>query len=64
MNSKKTPTQICHMTSVHPATDIRIFYKECQSLAKAGYNVSLIAPQEKNQKKIQCKTEEISPLVS
>jgi glycosyltransferase involved in cell wall biosynthesis len=61
MNSKKTPTQICHMTSVHPATDIRIFYKECQSLAKAGYNVSLIAPQEKSEKKEGVRIIGISP---
>lgn len=51
MNSKKTAIHICHMTSVHPATDVRIFKKECQSLAKAGYNVSLIAPEEKSENK-------------
>ena len=39
------------MTSVHPSTDIRIFFKECQSLSKAGYNVSLIAPEEESKKK-------------
>lgn len=50
MNSKKTAIRICHMTSVHPSTDPRIFYKECQSLAKAGYNVSLIAPEGKSEK--------------
>ena len=32
------------MTSVHPITDVRIFSKECKSLANAGYNVSLIVP--------------------
>jgi glycosyltransferase involved in cell wall biosynthesis len=35
--------RICHVTSVHPYKDGRIFRKECQSLAKK-YDVSLIAP--------------------
>lgn len=35
--------KICHVTSVHPYKDGRIFRKECQSLAKI-YDVSLIAP--------------------
>lgn len=61
MNSKRTAIHICHMTSVHPATDIRIFYKECQSLAKAGYNVSLIAPEEKSENKEGVRIIGISP---
>ena len=35
--------RVCHITSVHPAKDVRIFYKECTSLAKV-YEVYLIAP--------------------
>lgn len=35
--------RICHMTSAHKSTDVRIFVKECVSLAKAGYEVKLVA---------------------
>lgn len=34
--------KICHMTSAHGCEDVRIFHKECVSLAKAGYDVSLV----------------------
>lgn len=34
--------KICHFTSPHPRYDIRIFRKECSSLTKKGYEVSLI----------------------
>lgn len=39
---------ICHVTSVHPAKDVRIFHKECRSLAKE-YEVYLIAPNVKDE---------------
>ncbi len=35
------------MTTVHHPLDPRIFYKECQSLQKAGFDVHLIVPIEK-----------------
>ncbi len=35
-------TKICHMTSAHPSEDVRIFHKECVSLAQAGYEVYLV----------------------
>ena len=41
--------KVCHMTSTHRPKDQRIFYKECISLAKTGYDVFLVeqGPSEK-----------------
>ena len=41
--------KICHLTSVHAKTDIRIFYKECKTLIKAGYDVFLIVQNDKDE---------------
>ena len=36
---------ICHLTTVHSADDVRIFYKECMSLSKkSNYHVVICAP--------------------
>lgn len=34
--------RVCHLSSVHKGLDIRIFHKECVSLAKAGYDTHLV----------------------
>lgn len=36
-----TPPRVVHLTTVHPRDDIRIFRKECLSLAAAGFEVHL-----------------------
>ncbi|MFZ9848364.1 MAG: glycosyltransferase family 4 protein [Flavobacteriales bacterium] len=35
--------KVCHFTSAHKSGDVRIFLKECVSLAAAGHSVTLVA---------------------
>lgn len=41
--------KVCHITTVHSSLDTRIFYKECKTLARAGYEVFLIAQHDKEE---------------
>lgn len=40
--------KICHISTVHNSFDDRIFHKECVSLVKAGFDVSLIVKYHEN----------------
>jgi glycosyltransferase involved in cell wall biosynthesis len=42
-NLKYSQYKICHLTSVHPYNDTRIYLKECCTLVKAGYEIHLVA---------------------
>jgi len=36
--------RVVHLTTAHGHDDVRIFHKECHSLAQAGYDVTLVCP--------------------
>ncbi|MGH7854072.1 MAG: glycosyltransferase family 4 protein [Candidatus Binatia bacterium] len=37
--------KVCHITTVHPAQDARIFHRMCRALARRNINVAVIAPE-------------------
>lgn len=40
--------KVCHITSAHGRYDVRIFMKQCRSLAKNGYDVTLVVNDNNN----------------
>lgn len=38
----KRALKVCHLSTVHPVDDARIFHKQCKGLQRAGFEVSLI----------------------
>jgi len=40
---------VCHITSVHPSNDIRIFVKQCSTLVIKGVKVTLLATHDKDE---------------
>jgi glycosyltransferase involved in cell wall biosynthesis len=44
--------KIVHISSAHSALDIRIFEKECKSLFKAGFDITLIIPNNGNNERV------------
>ena len=40
--------KVCHITSAHSRYDVRILHKQCKSLIKGGYDVTLIVNDDKD----------------
>ncbi len=42
IENSTTQKKVCHVTSVHPRYDVRIFHKECKSLTNNGFDITLL----------------------
>lgn len=56
--------KVVHLTTVHHPFDTRIYHKECLSLHKAGYDVSLIVPLDDKESGARLVTEEGIQLIA
>jgi glycosyltransferase involved in cell wall biosynthesis len=54
------PTKVVHMTSVHTPFDPRIFHKECRSLARAGFDVTVVGTNWKQGEKDHIQVKSVS----
>ena len=43
--------KVCHITSAHNSNDVRIFHRQCVSLANAGYDTYLVAQGQSREEK-------------
>ena len=43
------PIRVCHFSTVHRPTDVRVRVRECQSLAEAGFEVHLVIGNERDE---------------
>jgi len=43
--------KVCHLSTVHPLNDNRIFHKQCKTLVETGYDVTLIIAHDRNETK-------------
>jgi glycosyltransferase involved in cell wall biosynthesis len=50
-NGPAMDTSVTHISSAHPPFDIRIYQKECKSLAAAGYKVNLVVSHDKDEER-------------
>ena len=49
MNQSGDKATVCHISTVHPTFDQRIFHRECWTLANAGYQTHLIVEAEQSE---------------